>query len=343
MPTVNTVTGPIDAERLGRVLPHERIFLVDEDYRLNFLPDWDEEAQVARAVARLREVRALGVDTIFDVSVFGTGRKVDRVARVARESGVNVVAATGVFTYNDLPFQFHYTGPALGFSGPDPLDELFVRDLTEGIGNTGIRAAFLVCVIEAEGPTAGVERILRATGRAAVATGAPIMVATNPHTQSGLVAQQILASEGVDLTRVMLAHCGDTTDLDYLIRLADAGSILGLDRFGVDLLQPYEQRLRVLEALLERGLAGQLALSQGAFCTSDWFDEERLAAELPDWNYLQVYGRVLPDLRARGVDESIIAAMTVDLPRRFLTGERRNPGLVTPISPISGFSTETGA
>lgn len=345
MATINTVTGPISPAALGSVLAHEHVFVLNDDYRINFLPDWDEEFQVADAVRRLSEVKALGFDSLLDVSVAGLGRNVERVRRVADQVDLNILVATGLFTFSDLPLQFHYTGPGLGFDTREPLVETFVRDLTVGIGRTGIKAAFLACVIEAEGLTPGVERIMRAVGRASVETGAPIVVHTNPHTRSGTVAQRILGEEGVDLRRVMLAHSGDTGDLDYLRHLADAGSILGLDHFGVDILLPHETRMATLLALIESGYADRLVLSQSSFCYSDWFDPQKLTQVAPDWNYRQIAERVIPELRAHGVAETTIGTMLSEVPRRFLTGigpdRDAESGLRTPIFPNSGLSPET--
>lgn len=342
MQTINTVTGPISADALGTVLAHEYVFQLNDDHLLNFLPDWDEDAEIANAVARLDELKRLGFDSLMDASVAGMGRNVERVRRVAEQTEVNILAATGLFTYNDLPLQFHYTGPGLGFDAPEPLVEAFVRDLTEGIPHSDAKAAFLVCAVEAEGLTPGVERILRAVGQASVATGAPVVVHTNPHTQSGLAAQRVLSEEGVDLRRVMLAHSGDTADLDYLRHLADAGSVLGLDRFGVDVLLPHETRMTTLTALLDAGYADRIVLAQSAFCFSDWFEPAKKAKYAPDWDYRQIAVRVLPELRARGVTEETIRTMLVDVPRRLLTGGFE-PGLPTPIPANSGLSPDNWA
>lgn len=351
MQTINTVTGPILASDLGKVLPHEHVFILNEDYRLNFLPDWDEDAEVAHAVDLLRQVKARGIDTLLDVSVPGLGRNVERVRRVAECTELNVLATTGYFTYHDLPLQWHYTGPGLGYDVTDPMTETFVRDLTEGIGRTGIKAAALMCAIEAEGLSVGVERIMRAVGQAAVATGAPIIVHTNPHTESGLVAQRVLSEEGVDLRRVMLAHSGDTGNLDYLRHLADAGSILGMDRFGVDLLLPHDVRVATVHALLEEGYADRMVLSQSAYAFSDWFDDAKKRQITPDWTYFNLVDRALPDLAARGVSADDLTTMMVDVPRRWLTGTApaetagtevagSNPGPTTLFSVKSGSSPE---
>ncbi len=317
MSTVNTVTGPIDSADLGNVLVHEHVFVLGEEYRENYQYDWDEEKKIADAVADLRELKSLGMDTILDPTVLGLGRYIPRIQRIAEQIELKIVVATGLYTYNDIPFQFHYTGPGLLFDVPEPLVTFFVRDLTEGIADTGVKAAFLKCAIEEQGLTPGVERVMRAVGQASVQTGAPITVHTNPHTQSGLVAQKILAEEGADLTKVVIGHSGDSTDLDYLMKLADAGSILGMDRFGLDVLLPFEDRINTVVALVERGYADRMALAHDAACFIDWFDPEAKKQAVPKWNYRHISEDVLPALRDRGVSDAAIDTMLVDVPRRY--------------------------
>lgn len=160
-------------------------------------------------------MKSLGIDTILDPTVLGLGRCVPRIQKIAARTDLRIIVATGVYTYNDVPFQFQHIGPGLTFDAPEPMVDLFVKDLTEGIADTGVRAAFLKCAIDEPGLTPGVERVMRAVGQASVQTGAPVMVHTNPHTRSGLVAQRVLREEGVDLSRVVIGHSGDSTDVDY--------------------------------------------------------------------------------------------------------------------------------
>lgn len=344
MDRIETVAGSIGADQLGAVLTHEHVFVVQEDFRLNYLRDWDEDAEVEHSVATLSRLKSAGIDTIMDVSVLGIGRNIERVAKVAERVDVNIVAATGFFTFNDLPFQMHYTGPALGFDVPEPLDAMFLRDITDGIGATSVKAGFLVCVIEAEGLTVGVERVMRSVGRVAAQTGLAVVVHTNPHTQSGLIAQRVLAEEGVDLTRVILAHSGDSTDLDYLMRVADAGSVLGMDRFGLDLLLPHADRVDTVLALIDRGYGDRMVLSQDAFCFSDWFDQKAMNVVADGWDYFQVTGRVIPDLRAHGVSEAVISTMLQDGPSRLLCPPHASlADQIPPISGNTGLSPETRA
>ena len=316
MAQVHTATGPIDSADIGRTLVHEHVFVLGEEYRVNY-EAWDEEAQVVRAQQELQGLKELGIDTILDPTVLGLGRYIPRIQRVAEGTDLQIVVATGLYTYNEIPFQFHYTGPGLMFDVPEPLVDLFVRDLTEGIADTGVRAAFLKCAIEEQGLTPGVERVMRAVGEASVRTGAPITVHTNPHTESGLVAQRVLAETGADLTKVVIGHSGDSTDLDYLMRLADAGSLLGMDRFGLDVLLPFEQRVDTVAELVRRGYADRVVLAHDAACFIDWFDPEAKAQAVPKWNYRHISEDVLPALREREVSDADIDTMLAANPRRM--------------------------
>lgn len=316
MASVQTVRGSIDSSELGRTLCHEHVFVLGEEHRLNY-EEWDEEAQIADAVSQLNELKGLGMDTIMDPTVLGLGRYIPRIQRIAEQSELNIVVATGIYTYNDVPFQFHYTGPGLLFDMPEPMVELFTKDLTEGIADTCVRAAFLKCAIEEQGLTPGVERVMRAVGQTSVQTGAPITVHTNVHNQSGLVAQQVLREEGVDLTKVVIGHSGDSTDLDYLTELADAGSLLGMDRFGLDVLLPFEDRVETVAELCRRGYAEKVVLAHDASCAIDWFPADAKRQVVPRWNYRHISEDVLPALQERGVTDADIELMLVTNPRRY--------------------------
>ena len=317
MVDVQTVTGSVDSADLGRVLAHEHVFVLGEEYRQNYEETWDEDEKVAEAIAELAPLKNLGIDTILDPTVLGLGRYLPRVQRVAEQVDVNIIVATGLYTYNEIPFQFHYTGPGLLFDVPEPLTELFLKDLREGIADTGVRAGFLKCAIEEQGLTPGVERAMRAVGAASSESGAPVTVHTNPHTGSGLVAQRVLAEEGVDLSKVVIGHSGDTTDLEYLMKVADAGSYLGMDRFGLDVLLPFDERVATVLELLRRGYAERMVLAHDAACFIDWFDPEAKRQAVPNWNYRHISEDVIPALLEGGASEADIETMLVTNPRAY--------------------------
>ena len=316
---METVRGPVALAELGWVLMHEHVFVLNEEIRQNYDAGWDEDQRVADAAAKLTALTERGITAIADPTVIGLGRNIPRIQRIAAQTPMNIIVATGLYTYNDVPLYFRYRTPAGGAGGVDPMTEMFAADVTEGIAGTGVKAAFLKCAIEDEGLTPGVERVLRAVARAHLLTGAPVMVHTHPASQSGLAALRLLTQEGADPSRVLMAHSGDTTDLDYLARLADAGCLLGMDRFGLDILLPLEQRVATVAALAGRGYAGSMVLSHDASCHIDWLPPGMIPAFAPNWHFTHLLDDVLPALREQGVTGEQVDAMLAGNPRRYFT------------------------
>jgi phosphotriesterase-related protein len=323
MATVETVRGPVDSADLGRTYMHEHVFVLDADVQQNYPEEWgSEDARVADAVGKLKALAAQGIRSIADPTVVGLGRYIPRIQRVAEQvPELNIIAATGCYTFDQVPFFFSFRGPALstvvGFDVPDPMVDMFVGDVTDGIAGTGVKAAFLKCAIDRKGMTDGVGRVMRAVARAHRLTGAPITVHTHPGSQAGLDVKRVLCDEeGVDATRVVLGHSGDSTDVDHLSQLADAGFILGMDRFGLNVETTFEARADTLVELCRRGYADRMVLAHDVSCYIDMIDPKALA-RLAQWHYLHIHDDVLPYIRDRGVTDAQIGTMLVDVPRRY--------------------------
>jgi phosphotriesterase-related protein len=322
MAVVDTARGPVESSSLGRVLMHEHVFVLSTEIQLNYPQEWgDEQARVADAVARLNELKAAGIDTILDPTAIGLGRYIPRIAEVAKQIDLNIIVATGLYTFDEVPHYFRRRTPGSGPGGTDPMVEMFVRDITEGVADTGIKAGVLKCATDAPGMTRDVERVLRAVAQAHRATGAPITTHTQASTRRGLEQQRVFVEEGVDLARVVIGQCGDTDELDYLEELMANGSYLGMDRFGIDGLLPTDKRVAVVAELCRRGHSDRLVLSHDAACYLDWIPGEVPPATMPNWHYLHISRDVLPALRAHGVTEDQIDDMLVHNPRRFFEAQ----------------------
>src|ERR1700694_3386000 len=138
--TVSTVKGPIDVEALGQTLMHEHVFVLSTEIEQNYPGQWQEDEQVHDAVARLNELKSLGISTIVDLTVIGLGRYIPRLQRIAAQTDLQIVVATGLYTYNELPHYFQFRGPGTAVGGPEPMVDMFIRDIEEGIADTGARA-----------------------------------------------------------------------------------------------------------------------------------------------------------------------------------------------------------
>ncbi|MHA6629234.1 phosphotriesterase family protein [Pseudonocardia sichuanensis] len=324
MAVVETVRGPVDAAELGVTLMHEHVFVLTPDVMQNYGDEWwDEQVRVADAIGKLRSLRALGVDTIVDPTVVGLGRYLPRVQRINAEVDLNIVVATGLYTFDEIPHFFHYRGPGTLLGGPELLTEFFLRDIREGIGDTGVKAAFLKCVVEERGLTPDQMRVQQAVCAAHRETGVPITVHTNAAHRTGRLAMELYAEEGVDLTQVVIGHAGDTNDLDHLKWIMDQGATIGCDRFGLDMFNPTHARVATIAALCAQGYADRIVLSQDASCYIDFFSGEagQAAKEqaAPNWHYEHIHRDVLPALREQGVTDEQITTMLVDNPRRYFT------------------------
>ncbi|GAA2781189.1 hypothetical protein [Nonomuraea dietziae] len=177
-------------------------------------------------------------------------------------------------------------------------------------------------MVDERGLTEGVERMCRAAAQAHVRTGAPITVHTDAPSQSGLPALDLFAKEGVDLRKVVVGHAGDSNDLDYLRRLADTGAILGMDRFGLDMYNPTEQRVATIAALCELGYADRMVLSHDTACFMDYFGgqwDEGVPLVAPNWRYDHIHDDVLPALRASGVTDAHLEQLLVTNPARYFS------------------------
>lgn len=321
MAKINAVHGEMDTSQLGVTLMHEHIFVLSPEINQNYPESWgDEDRRVDEAVRRLRELKSSGVDSLVDLTVVGLGRYIPRIQRIAAQVELNIIAATGLYTFNELPPYFKFRKSGMRLPGSDVLVEMFVTDIREGIAETGVKAAVLKCATDTRGLTRDVENVLRAVAKAHRATGVPISTHAHAGNRSGFDQQRIFEEEGVDLSRVIIGHCGDTTDVEYLEKLMEKDSYIGMDRFGIDAILPFNRRVDTVADLCRKGYAGKIVLSQDAACYNDNYPEESLAKAAPDWNYLRVINDVVPELNKRGVTGEQVRVMLVDNPRRIFEG-----------------------
>ena len=277
MPQVNTVRGPVDTARLGFVLMHEHIIMQSTGVRDNWPETFDRDAAIQRSVAKLGEAKQAGVDSLVDLTTMDNGRDVRLIAEIGAQVELQVLVATGLWRL--IPRYFLD-------KSPDDAARLFVRDIEVGVQGTGVKAAIIKNASDDRTVSGQQDLAFRAAARAHRQTGVPLSTHTNVFEQSGLDQQRIYAEEGVDLSRVIIGHSGDTDDLDYLKRLLDRGSYLGMDRFGLDHFGPQRfldtpGRVRVIAELCKQGYADRLVFSHDAGCWPDGrtvaFQERELA------------------------------------------------------------------
>ena len=313
MTVINSVLGPVETTDLGFTLMHEHLMVAPAGVYESY-PELLGANFMDRLVDRLKEVKEGGVDTIADASTFDLGRNVKLLAEASRRTGINIIACTG--WWMDYPRYFE------GVSA-DQFAEIFIRDVEEGIGGTGIKAGILKSASDIDGVTSEGETVLRAVARAHHKTGVPIVLHSYSPGQVGRQQLDILRDEGVGLKRVKLEHSNDTTDLEYLTWILEQGCFLGLDRYPGKLLTPIG-RTKTMKALIDAGYADRL-------CPSHDWSIIRVGAENPPISeeerqrlnphgFLYIKKVVFPQLRDMGVSEEILSNLCVDGPRNFFEG-----------------------
>ena len=316
---VQTFRGPVTVGDLGTTLLHEHVFVGHQELDLNFPhAEWDEDTLVETAAAGFERLWGLGIRTVVDLTVLGLGRDVARVARVAARTRVNLVGSTGYYTADVLPAYFHTHGPGLLVDGPEPLEEMFVRDIEQGMAGTTVRAGMLKVVTDRPGLTPDVCRVMSAAAVAHQRTGVPITTHTHAPSQNGREQLAFLGDRQVAPERLIIGHSGDSEDMSYLRELMDAGATIGMDRFGMEHVLPDDRRVRTVLELLRLGYADRMVLSHDAAFFSRVTPPSWRALHAPRWHMENISRRILPLLRAGGATDDDILQMTVLNPARLL-------------------------
>jgi phosphotriesterase-related protein len=323
MTAINTALGTCEPKELGFTLIHEHLMAGMPGWEFDNV-GFDRKREVATAVDKLREIKALGVSSFVDPCPMELGRDPEFAAEVAEKSGVRVIIATGL--YNDalgIPSHFRLL-PV------DDIAEVYVRELTEGIGHTGIKAGIIKTATggipgitsDVDHITDNEEKTLRAAARAHKATGAPILCHNNELGPFGRETLDVFAAEGVDFNRVLIGHACGVGNMRYYFDILERGAWLGFDRFGIETIASDKMRLASLMGLLAVGYDRIMLSHDAVHCwlgrVSKGFKE--FIEKCPNWNYAHICKNILPTLQKAGVSEGTIRTLTVDNPRSYFGG-----------------------
>jgi phosphotriesterase-related protein len=318
MTDVQSVLGPVAASELGFVLAHEHVVASSP----GILHSWPalfggRDALKKRAVDALVSAKTAGVTTIVDCTTFDLGRDARLLAEVSQESGITILACTGLWVDPSA---------TLRARSVEQLTDFFLTDLQEGIEGSNIRAA-VIKVAHDERVEGFGEQILRAAAKACVVTGAPIITHTAAAYRTGEAQAAILEEAGVDPSRVAIGHSDDSRELDYLSGLAARGYYIAMDRLPNGALPEYggqsvDERVKMIVALIDAGYDDRILVGH---------DDPIWAGLLTDADqrrHLEANPRVLafvsqvivPALHGYGVTDAVIDQLTVHNPRRWLSG-----------------------
>ncbi|MFB7268786.1 phosphotriesterase [Streptomyces sp. NPDC056244] len=306
-PYLRTVAGPLPVTAVrGPALAHEHLVL-DLDRAGDGAAVLDPTHHGPAVTAELTALRAeFGLGLVVELTCRGMGRDPYALSRIAQESGVAVVAATGWYYEPFHPDE-------IGGSGVEQLTDTLIDEIDNGFGDSGIRPGVLGEIgSHGDRPGEAETRTLLAAAHAAHATG--LSVATHAQLGRGALAQlELLTSAGLPPHRISLGH-QDLLDAPAVHReLAASGAYVAFDTVGKESYQSDDTRLRLLLSLLEAGYADRILLS-GDISRHAYLESEG------GQGYGHLFRSFLPKARAAGVDDALTDLMTRRNPVRFLTG-----------------------
>ncbi|MBP0456286.1 phosphotriesterase family protein [Streptomyces montanisoli] len=304
---LRTVAGPLDVSGIrGPLLAHEHLVL-DLDHAGDRAAVLDPVAHAPAVTEELSALRAaFGLSAVVELTCRGMGRDPRALARIAADSGVPVVAATGWYYEPFHPAE-------VGASGTAGLTDTLVREIEHGIGTTGVLPGVIGEVgSHGDVPSPEEARVLTASARAATATG--LSLATHAQLGRGGPAQlDILTAAGLPPHRISIGHQDLLDDPATHRALAAQGAYVAFDTVGKSGYQSDDTRLRLLLDLLDAGHADRALLS------CDISRHGYLASE-GGQGYGHLFGSFLPKARAAGLDDDLVDLITRRNPLRFLTG-----------------------
>lgn len=319
---VMSVTGPVDAADLGRVLVHEHIVISmpGEELDPSYAPDIDEI--VARSVDQLQKLRDLGVGTIVDPCPIELGRDPELYATVSDKSGVKIIFATGF--YMEAMGIPHYWRAR----DAQEIADFYLSEIADGVGSTGLRPGVIKAATGLDASPLE-RRVLKAAALAQRDANVAIITHTE-NSRHGDVQQAIFAENGANPSRIMIGHQDEQESAADIAALAANGTFVGIDRVGLEMLASDDHRADMVAELVRSGHRDRVCLSQDCVCNikapkvpfalgSDVkMDVGQFVASMKPMDH------VLTDfagkLRDRGLTDSDIDAIFRDNPRRLLTG-----------------------
>jgi phosphotriesterase-related protein len=267
----------------------------------------------------MKKLRTFGLQTFVDATANDTGRDVDLLKEVSEKSGVNIVCSTGLYTEAEGASPYFRLRTQAG-DATSEISELFMKEITEGIGATKVKAGVIKVATGHGRISAYEEMVLRAAARAQRETRVPII----SHTEAGTMGPEqadLLISEGATPGRIMVGHMCGSTDLKYHISVLEKGVYIAFDRLGLEVIHPDTIRKACIVGLISAGYAERIMLSQDSMVRMLGRSvEEARALVLPNWVPTHIFENIIPALRKSGVTAEKIRLMMVDNPRRLFAG-----------------------
>lgn len=314
--TIHTVLGEIKPDDIGNILTHEHIICCCNAMKLQFGNKWfDTEKVIDLAIGLLKQAKEeCNINTIIDVTPINLGRNIEILKRVSDKSEVNIVASTGLY---------HTEDNFINGKSAEYLSELFIEECQNGILNSGVKPQMIKCATGSEGITKLNNKLLDVFSYVQRGTGLPLYAHCVHDTLCATKQLEIFRQNGVDIKRVVIGHCSDSCDIEYLLKIAESGCYLGFDRIYP---KEYKAQAAIIKNIIDRGFEDSVLLSHDFFAFSDsvnmsW-NEFEINPQRNGRDYTTVHKNLIPELRRLGVSEERLNKIMLKNPLDLLFDRR---------------------
>jgi phosphotriesterase-related protein len=319
MPIINTVLGPRAPEELGRTLIHEHVLIGYPGWFMdNRMPPFIRAEALDRVVDAFQALHAYGVKTVVDPCPMDLGRDVEFNAEVSQRTGINLICTTGgYFEAQGIPYTLNHLET-------EAVVEIFVREIEDGVGKSGIKAG-LIKIATGDGAVSAYERkLLTAAARAAKLTGVRLLSHTENCT-CGHDQIDIVTGEGVASDRLLVGHCCGKDDHEYQASLAKRGAYVGFDRFGIEIFNSDAARMANVKQMIDAGYRDQVLVSHDT--VNCWLggvpgigSPDQVKDIVPNWKLTHLFENIFPKLQEMGVAAADLDHIVTENPRKYFAG-----------------------
>ena len=321
---VNTVLGPIPAEKMGTTLVHEHfVFAYPGSTADATIMPYDFSEALKIGVNAIKAVQPYGITTIWDATMNDVSSRDPKLyVALSKVTGMNIVCSTGLYTEHEGSPVYWKTKAVWGMDIAKMMSELFIKEITEGIEHTGVKAG-LIKVGSSPKMTKYEESVHKAAAIAQKATGVPIITHTEGPT-GGPEQAEFLLKEGADPTKVMIGHVSNSKDINYHKAILAKGVYIAFDRIGLDIITPFDVNVKNVAQLCKEGYANQIMLSHDT--VNYWPGRQVILPKeyehaFDNYRIDHISKDFLPALKKAGVTDEQIKTMMVDNPRKLFLGE----------------------
>ncbi len=321
---INTALGPISPDKMGATLVHEHFaFAYPGWFADDTIAPVDPKAILKTNLGVIKAAKKYGIKTIIDATTNDVGgRDPILYKKLSRKTGINIICSTGLYTEHEGSPAYWKTRMVFGTDITKMISELFIKEITQGIGKTGVKAG-VIKIGTSPQITDYEKSVHKAAVAAQKATGVPIITHTEGPT-GGVEEAELLLAEGADPKKVMIGHVSNSKDIEYHKAILAKGVYIAFDRIGLEIFTPTDVNVKNISDLCKQGFANQIMMSHDT--VNVWLGRPLAAPEpvmkaLANWRVDHISRNVVPALKAQGVTDEQIKTMMVDNPRNLFLGK----------------------